>query len=69
MLSISQVPKPHQATWMAKITVNPDGKVEARPRRVEPPTRFPRSRSLGTATTGSRSRSRTAVRPSSARRT
>ncbi len=31
MLSISQVAKPPQATWIAKVTVDPDGNVEAAP--------------------------------------
>lgn len=31
MLSIAEVAKPSQATWIAKVTVNPDGKVEAAP--------------------------------------
>lgn len=31
MPSVSQVAKPPQATWIAKVTVNPDAEVEAAP--------------------------------------
>ncbi len=31
MLSIAEVPKPSQATWIAKVIVNPDGQVEVAP--------------------------------------
>ena len=35
MVSIGEIPKPSQATWIAKVIVTPDGKVEAAPAQGE----------------------------------